>query len=188
MHYALLSGLLNDAVILEDLHELLKEVSDDSLVRPLREKVEQWLSKDDHALLVKQEYAHLFLLPGGVKPYESVYRGSESLLMQEPWVEVKDFYRQCGWRLEESPLPEDHAAVELSFMAHLESDGTLAEATRFFKEHVNSWIPQLLEDIKGNGHADFYGSVADYGLAFLVKERDHHLKDSPSEFGEENNL
>ena len=184
MHYALLSGLLADAVALEDLHAVLQDESGVPVVRPLQRKVEQWLDKSDHAMLVQQEYARLFLLPGGVKPYESIYRGSEPLLMQEPWVEVRDFYRLLGWRLERSTLPEDHVAVELSFMAHLRCDGATTEAARFFQRHVVTWIPQLLEDIMSHRHADFYGSVADYGLAFLELEKKmHHNHSPPMDFG-----
>ncbi len=179
MHYALLSGLLADAVALEDLNAVLQDESSDSMVRPLLHKVEQWLDKDEHAMLVKREFARLFLLPGGVKPYESIYRGTEPLLMQEPWVQVRDFYRRSGWQLERSPLPEDHAAVELSFMAHLRGDGATTEAARFFQQHVSTWIPQLLEDIASHRYADFYGSVAEYGRRFLAREKRVHHNHSP---------
>ncbi len=167
MHYTLLAGLLTDVV---DLNLLCNpELSEDEeVMRPVAEKADAWLSSGEDAnARLKKEFARLFLLPGGVRPYESVYLGRQPILMQEPWVEVREFYASRGWQLDDSPLPEDHAAVELSFMAHLLSGDHPSEANAFFAEHVNRWIPDLFEDVYTNQHADFYQSVAEYGLAFL---------------------
>jgi len=170
LYYTLLSGLLADAVDLSALSSGLSVRRDDPLLQSLVKMTDEWVEREEAETRLRQEYANLFLLPGGVKPYESVYRGSEPMLMQQPWVDVKRFYRRCGWHLDESALPEDHVSVELSFMAHLLSDGEHDESSEFFHQHLNQWIPQLLRDIAENRYADFYQSVTDYGLAFLCAE------------------
>ena len=175
MHYTFLSGLLTDTVDLN----VLSELSDDKgIARPVAERTPAWLSSGTDAnVRLRKEFARLFLLPGGVKPYESIYRGKHSMLMQEPWVEVREFYTSRGWKLDDSPLPEDHAAVELSFMAHLLAEDRLSDANAFFCDHIGRWMPDLFRDIYTNQYADFYQSVAEYGLAFLQAEEEQTCLD-----------
>ena len=93
-------------------------------------------------------------------------------MMREPWLQVKEFYRRGGVVLEKPAAhPEDHASVELSFMAHLIQAGdTVAEQKSFFKEHVYRWLPVMLNDLKGNQHACFFNEMAVYALDFIEQE------------------
>ena len=82
--------------------------------------------KDDDADTMAQglarEYASLFLGVGAVtvSPCESVYRSTSGLLYQSALFEVQQSYREIG--MAKSDLyqePDDHIAVELSYMARL---------------------------------------------------------------------
>lgn len=138
----------------------------------LRKVLIEWSEKDsaDHAL--KTEYARLFIVAGGVRPYESVYLGSEPLLMREPWLQVKEFYHRNGLVLEKPAAhPEDHASVELAFMAHLiEAGDTAAEQKSFFMEHIYKWLPGMLNDLKDNQLACFFKEMALSALNFIEQE------------------
>lgn len=142
------------------------------IIQPLRNIILSWSQKKDLNKIILQEYTYLFLLPGGVKPYESVYRGDEPLLMQEPWEKVKSFYHRFQWYLDNSYFhPEDHVSVELSFMVYLISFEDPGTEETFFKEHLDSWVPKFFQDMQRNKYASFYKSIAEYGFSFLEKEK-----------------
>ncbi len=175
--YALLSRLLADesrASDIKDYVSFVNQISEDKseALNSLLEALNKWTEREDADKILRREYAHIFLLPVGVKPFESAYRGKDNLLMQEPWVEVKKQYRKCGLLSNNSyGHPEDHVAVELSFMVHLIGGGTNAALEKnFFEEHVSTWIPQLLQDMSENKYSDFYRCVSEYGLSFLRSE------------------
>ena len=179
-HYALLSRLLADQSRASDLTVYLSwakdlvDIQGGKVIEPFIQGLERWLEKDAADQNLQVEYAHLFLLPVGVKPYESTYRSKEKLLMQESWVKVKSFYKECGLKLDQSyNHPEDHAAIELSFMAHLTGSGARKTQRDFFLQHINPWIPHFFEDLRVNPYADFFHHVAEYGLSFLETERNH---------------
>ena len=107
-----------------------------------------------------------------MRPYESVYLGNEPLLMREPWLKVKEFYRRNGLVLEKPAAhPEDHASVELAFMAHLiETDDTAGEQKLFFEGHIYKWLPDMLRDLRDNKKADFFRRMALSALNFIEQE------------------
>jgi len=157
---------------LELYQELIQDISPqegDFLFR-FQELIEEWMEHKNIDLELPREYTRLFVLPDGVKPYESVYRGEEIRLMQDPWVEVKKFYKKRGWQMENSIYPEDHAAVELSFMGHLIAAGEGDDAKIFFRHHIINWVPDLMRDIINNQNANYYKKVAEYGHSYLKSE------------------
>lgn len=180
-HYILLSRLLTDQTRAPDVQEYIafgKSISGGlyQVIEPFVEMLENRAGKPqlDHELRV--EYAHLFLLPEGVKPYESVYLGQKAILMQESWISVKKFYRDSGWALDRTAKrhPEDHISVELAFMAHLiENGGQEAREELFYRQHLSAWAPQLFEDIMKNKYAAFYKEVASYGQSFFHAEQSY---------------
>ncbi len=185
-HYALLSRLLADQSRKSDLARYLAWAEDlakgqeKRVLQPFIEILRTWLQKEDADQGLQVEFGHLFLMPVGVKPYESAYRSKEKLLMQEPWVEVKKFFKKCGLQMKDSyGHPEDHAAIELSFMAHaVGSDAEEDVGKEFFHQHIITWIPDLLLDLRDNDYADFFRGVAEYGLLFLEAEKKHYHKTS----------
>lgn len=174
-HYVLLSRLIADQLTRSDMEECLvfigQDSSPDETIAAFAGVVREWLTRNDEQAL-KVEYGHVFVLPTGVKPYESVYLGERPLLHQEPWIEVKRFYRECGFKLGEPRMhPEDHLSVEFAFMAHLIETGGQKERQReFFTGHIEKWAPKFWKDLKDNAYSVFYEQVADYGLDFLEKE------------------
>ena len=134
----------------------------------------QLLKTDEEAEQgVRVEHAHLFLLPEGVKPFESVYRSHEKMLQQKPWQEVKGFYEKHGFQLAEDEIhPEDHVSVELSFMAALIETEDQKETERsFFESHLIQWLPELMQDLIQNPYASFYREAAVCAQQFMEEEQ-----------------
>ncbi|MFC1786561.1 molecular chaperone [Halobacteriota archaeon] len=140
------------------------------------------IEKVDQDLRV--EYTRLFLLAGGVHPYESVYLGEEGLLMGEPWKKVKAMYRGAGLAKSEKELePEDHIAFELMFMSYLcdkateafekeEDASDLLQLQRgFLNDHLLRWIPDFCDDVVKN-KPYFYKGIAKITKDFMLLERD----------------
>ncbi len=140
-------------------------------------------NKENAELKYRVEYAHLFLLPEGVYPYESIYRGDKKLLMDKPWEEVRKLYRQAGLmkNAEEKHL-EDHISVELgfmSFMSYLTAE-TLEEQkdlyplvklqVAFLEEHLLKWLPQLKDSILKNKYAGIYKPIAQMVESFVNED------------------
>lgn len=160
---------------LEQYADFLTSVSGDyaGIGRDLQDVITEWSAKDDAGRIMRTEYARLFIVAGGVRPYESVYRGSERLLMGEPWLEVKSFYRENGLVLEKPDMhPEDHASVELAFMAYLiEYGGKVEEQKSFFEKHIYQWLPQVFNDLQENEQACFFKDMAECGQSFMEQEK-----------------
>ncbi len=182
-NYVLLSRLLTNQLTLEDMKKCLEFIGENdsgddvplhSTSSEFAAVLREWIDRGDEQAL-KVEYAHVFLLPAGVKPYESVYLADKPMLHQEPWIEVKKFYLENGFKLEEPRiLPEDHLSVELAFMAHLIESGGQEELEReFFREHIAKWASKFWEDMRDNQYAVFYKDVARYGLKFTEQEMNY---------------
>jgi len=120
--------------------------------------VSAWSEREDADHLIRTEYARLFIMPGGVQPVESVYLSEQPRLMGEPWLKVKELYKRNGLVLEKPAAhPEDHASVELSFMAYLIENGfDLSAQKHFFSEHISQWFTMLLDKMANHQAAAFY--------------------------------
>ena len=120
-------------------------------------------------------------------PYESVYTSAERLLMQRSRDEVLAAYRAQGFeRSGDLNVPEDHAGIELAFMARLcrkEADALAAgdevgaEAARetqrvFLRDHVLAWFPQLCADLEKRAKRGLYRGLAETVRQFLAFERE----------------
>lgn len=128
------------------------------------------------------DYARLFLLKGGVYPYESVYLGREKLLMEDPWLEVKKMYSSAGLGLRDAAEPEDHIAFELEFMYQL-CQKTVSEEKReraieslkmqskFLNDHILKWVPKLCDGIVEKAATEFYRAAAIVTKGFLEFDR-----------------
>ncbi|MEY8461100.1 molecular chaperone TorD family protein [Eggerthellaceae bacterium 24-137] len=112
-------------------------------------------------------------------PFESVYTSEKRLLMQEARDEVAAIFKAegftvvAGWR-----DPEDHIGLELSYMQMMsqwcakvlregreESARQLLEKQRnFMADHIISWVPMMLDDMREKTQTDFYR-----GLSFLTE-------------------
>ncbi|HIS40698.1 MAG TPA: molecular chaperone TorD family protein [Candidatus Aphodovivens avistercoris] len=135
------------------------------------------------------DYAALFLGMSAqpVPPYESVYTSELQLLMQEARDRAVETYRAHGFTAAaDFNLPEDHAGVELQFMARLcraelatLDAGDEAKARRladvqatFLQEHLLSWMPRLCDDVEKRAKTGLYRGLARMTRQFLEFERE----------------
>ncbi|MEW6410063.1 MAG: molecular chaperone TorD family protein [Nitrospirota bacterium] len=131
-----------------------------------------------------EEYAALFIVPGGISPYESVRL--KGLLCQESEWEVREFYRRCGLIVREGcPVLSDHLGMELEFMGYLTEKESKAWGDKdekgamewcslqgeFFTEHINKWVFSLLKDLKRYAFHPFYKEVVILAQRFLEVEK-----------------
>ena len=129
------------------------------------------------------EYAALFIVPGGIPPYESVRL--KGLLCQEPEWRVREFYKRCGLTVKEDcKIFSDHLGMELEFMGYLadkeaktwgnKDEKTAAEwinlQKEFFSNHLNKWVFGFLNDMDRCAFHPFYKEVAKLTRAFLKTE------------------
>ncbi len=178
--YAFFARLVNDQTRLADLTAYrahLAHVTGEytRVTERALKAIEDWSSTPEADQEIRTEYARLFIMPGGVQPVESVYLSEKPLLMGEPWQKVKQFYKQSGLVLEQPALhPEDHAAVELSFMAYLVENGAdINEQKHFFAEHISRWFYLLFDKIANHKAALFYKEMAACGALFIEMEESY---------------
>lgn len=133
---------------------------------------------------LSEEFAALFIVPGGIKPYESV--GLKGLLCQEPSFEVEEFYKRCGLEVKgESGLLPDHLGMELLFIGYLagkeaeawdnNDDETAAKwldyENDFFETHINRWVLDFLRDMERLSFHPFYEGLSQLTLRFIESEK-----------------
>jgi TorA maturation chaperone TorD len=123
------------------------------------------------------DHGRLFEVPGDefVRPWESVYRSDEHLLLERQADEVADAYRRFGMVVPRADTePPDHLGQELRFVAHLcglalaaqeRGEGELAgEATRelrrFVEEHLAPWAGECLGNVIANARTPYYRGAA----------------------------
>lgn len=141
-----------------------------------------------------EEYAALFILPGGVSPYESVRL--KGLLCQDPEWKAREFYKRFGVVIREgSSIFSDHIGMELDFMSYL--SGKEAEAwaandeegakrfekarQEFFGAHINMWVGRFLEELDKCAFHPFYREVSVFTRKLMEIENGDLLSERPSE-------
>lgn len=130
---------------------------------------------DDLETKLAADYARLFLSISKVPPHpsESIYR--DGTMMQYSRDEVLKTYWSFGVdKKKEFTEPEDHIAVELSFLMYLcekaiqaLKNGDAKEARRyiqgqkdFLERHLVKWVPKLVKDILNTAQTPFYEAIA----------------------------
>jgi anaerobic sulfite reductase subunit A len=181
--------LLSKVYIKEVSPEFLKALKDEEMLATLSElgvDINKISDIEEKELLdaLAEEYAALFILPGGLSPHESVRL--KGLLCQEPESEVIDFYKRCGLVLkEDTKIFADHLGMELDFMGYLADKETDAlkdkdekEALKwrglqkeFFDEHINKWVFGYLDDLDKFSRHPFYSEMSKLTRGFLEVER-----------------
>jgi len=144
----------------------------------LRTFFEQNRHEDDKTVIadLARCYASLFLGVGAktVSTCESIFRGEARRLFQSSHFEVQQVYQEIGMiKNEKYHEPDDHIAVELSFMARLceltqealgESQGRSANYLRlqsdFLENHLLPWIPDFSRDLLEATSSSFYRGMA----------------------------
>lgn len=134
------------------------------------------------------EYNRLFVGPGVplVYPYESLYRGSMSLVMGPSAGEALQAYRRNGLAINTAfkDLP-DHVAVELEFMARLCCEEARAESAgradltlrlkqeqrSFLDAHLATWLPAVCEKVICETTSTIYRGFAEIAAIFVGWDR-----------------
>jgi TorA maturation chaperone TorD len=130
------------------------------------------------------EYTGLFVLPGGISPYESVRLTGQHC--QEPEWQVRKFYQDCGLVInDDTKIFADHIGAELGFMGFLaekefaswdSGDGQQALKyqglqAEFFNAHLNVWAFAFLGDLERLAIHKFYKEIAVLTRRFLELEK-----------------
>lgn len=132
------------------------------------------------------DYQWLFTGPGMPRavPYESVYLSKEHLLFEEQTFAVRDAYREFGLQAPRpNAEPDDHIALEFSFLAHLCTqaldaleagddllvDRCLAAEQAFLADHLLKFGPQCLTAMEEAAETVFYRGIAALGLGVLAQ-------------------
>lgn len=133
-----------------------------------------------------EEYAALFIVPGGIPPYESVRL--HGMLNQKPSWEVEEFYRSCGLVIKaECRILPDHLGMELEFMAYLaekeggarrrgdekESSKWSGFQEEFFRGHLDPWAFDFLRDLQRLAFHPFYKGAGSLIVHFLETEKEY---------------
>jgi TorA maturation chaperone TorD len=131
-----------------------------------------------------EEYAALFIVPGGIPPYESARL--KGMLCQEPETKVRAFYKRVGLNFKmDSKIFADHLGLELEFMWFLADNEAAAfenndkkEALRwralqkeFFVGHINNWVFRFLGDLDMCARHPFYSEMSRLTRGFLELDK-----------------
>lgn len=133
------------------------------------------------------EYHRLLVGPSTVfvPPWESVYRSSDKIILNEHTLLVRESYRH--WNLEISQLgktPDDHMGFELEFISllildtlkHLKMNDLhkvklLLEGQKaFFETHLLLWQQQFFRKLEENTEHPFYQGIALFVPYFLDQD------------------
>ncbi|MBI5893257.1 MAG: molecular chaperone TorD family protein [Deltaproteobacteria bacterium] len=158
-------------------------------------------SKPEDKLIdeLAEEYAALFIVPGGIPPYESVRL--KGMLCQEPEWKTREFYKRCGLVVKEDCKTfSDHLGMELEFMGYLADKEASAWENKhvpeglnrgdektalewanlqkeFFGEHLDKWVFDFLNDMDKCAFHQFYKGVARLTRSFLEIEKEEFFKE-----------
>jgi TorA maturation chaperone TorD len=131
-----------------------------------------------------EEYTGLFVLPGGLSPYESVRITGQ--FCQEPEWQVRKFYQDSGLVInDDRKIFADHIGAEFGFMGFLAEkefaswdSGDGEEALKyhglqaeFFNAHLSGWTFAFLDDLERLAEHKFYKEVAVLTRRFLELEK-----------------
>ena len=178
--------LLSMAFIRELTPDAIEVFRGSDMAETLRELGEgfgkEFYNRDEQELLkeLAEEYAALFILPGGVNPTESVARAG--LYMQTFAGQVTRFYRKCSFTLPDDfrGFP-DHIGIELEFMSHLakneagayrenKADGWVALQKEFLQEHLSRWAADFAGEVAKYTRQPFYREMARLLYEFIRSE------------------
>lgn len=141
---------------------------------------------------LQAEYTRLFIGPGPVvaPPWESVYFSPERLVFQRETYQVRACYARFGLQSANyNKEPDDHIALELSFVAYLAEMGlqalrasdqerfheALEVQRRFLKEHLLRWGPAWCSHVEETSNSAFYRGLALLTLGGLSEIRERMI-------------
>lgn len=134
---------------------------------------------DEASLELAVDYANLFLHVKYAREGRGIAHPSESAyltghLYGKPTVQVSTIYSEVGFvKSPDFREPEDHAALELYFMAHMSRRAAeelsrenapkalrdLEVQLKFLRDHLSAWAIRLADDVVENAETKFYRGV-----------------------------
>jgi len=132
-------------------------------------------------------YTRMFVGPHHLPtpPYESVYIGTDKLLMQNETVNVKTAYARNGFHVASAHrVLDDNIGIELEFMCalnkacfdalreknHSKALELVSAQQEFCDRHLLRWIPEFCDDIVANSTFQFWKNVAALTREFVQEE------------------
>lgn len=143
-------------------------------------KSEEWIK-------LQEEYSALFEGTRGfnLPLWESVYKGSENILLDENTLKVQQYYKAWGIGVtKDIKQPCDHIGLEFSFLAWINKSmlKTLKENNidefknhiegqlEFLNKHVLTFLPSFCERLREKASHDFYKEMSHFLLEYIEKE------------------
>ena len=123
---------------------------------------------------VVDEYHALFIGigRGELLPYASTYL--TGFLQEQPLADVRKDLARLGFARQAGVHePEDHAGALCQVMAALVAspeEFSFDDQHVFFSQHIGPWMGEFFSDLAAAEQAEFYQSVARFGLAFIEIE------------------
>ncbi|MEW6007459.1 MAG: molecular chaperone TorD family protein [bacterium] len=114
------------------------------------------------------EYARLFILPGGISPYESVHISAR--LCGEPLSSVISFNKRAGLKPTSEDILADHIALELETVYQLKLKGLKELERQFLKERLFKWGNDFFNKVYEASNTKFYKGMALLGKELLEYE------------------
>lgn len=160
--------------------KVMKKVGRRASISSLQREIQQMAETIHHKEALQElsmEYNRLFEgpTPPLVHPYESIYKNSQGLVMDESTIDVIQRYAQDGLSLSPTfkDLP-DHVAVELEYLSFIYAKEAMAKKTgqvdlslgfrrkanSFLREHLGRWVPIFCHKIISFTESPFYSSLA----------------------------
>ena len=194
--YGLLARLFRvevDQALLDELHATRFPASTGSAkANDGYRKIATYLSNADERSVTELavDYTRVFIGYGvdsysAAFPFESVYTSEKRLKMQDARDEVLAIYRASGLeKVESFNENEDHLAIELEFMQVMctrtvealragnedRAASLLATQRNFLDDHINAWVPMLVEDIARLSKTEFYQGLGELAEGFLAED------------------
>ncbi len=136
---------------------------------------------------ISLEFTRLFIGPYHLQapPYESVYKSSERVLMQEAALKVREIYRAAGLQVKRlNQEPDDHIGLEFEFMYYMNTETVNAFAAgnipgaiialstqqSFLADHLATWVPAFCDDFAQDTRHEFFRHLAEFVKGFILED------------------
>jgi TorA maturation chaperone TorD len=170
----LLTTILDNGELMEMLPALKAEAP------MIREDMERYIDE-----VLNVDFTNLFLLH--LTPYESFYKREDGMMNTGGSNPVVQFYEEYDFQIDLTrarTVSADQIGCEMEFMHVLVGseikalgnndraarDEILTIEKRFMKEHLLSWAPLFLLQVKNEAETAFYREFADMALDFLFAD------------------
>ncbi len=171
---ALMKTILENDELLEMLPNLAAEKA--AILNEPKTYIEQVLNVD---------FTNLFLLH--LTPYESFFKREDGMMNTGGSNPVVQFYEEYHFQIDlvkARTVAADHIGCEMEFMHVLVDSQRKAEENndtesakellgiqkRFMQEHLLSWAPLFLNQVKAEAETAFYSDFADLAMDFLFAD------------------